>query len=77
MKNNGGPAFPCTRTEQQLFADGYRDVLVHEGGMSLRDYFAGQALIRTLGHIEAWQSPSKAAEWAYQFADAMLVERAK
>jgi hypothetical protein len=44
-------------------------------GMTLRDYFAGQALIGI-----AWDcglSKAEAAETAYEFADAMLAERAK
>ncbi len=40
-------------------------------GMSLRDWFAGQALVRMQG------TPAKTAEWAYKVADAMLAERAK
>lgn len=44
-------------------------------GMSLRDYFAGQALagICTLGGIEH----TVLASHAYALADAMLIERAK
>ena len=52
--------------------------------MTLRDYFAGQALA---GGLEQgledntsttwWHSPEKIAERAYQIADAMLEARAK
>ena len=40
------------------------------GGMTLRDWFAGQALATC--HPD---SPQKLAWWAYQIADAMLAER--
>lgn len=59
--DDGGPAFPL--------ADGTRD---DEGGMSLRDYFAGQALIAYASSDE-----ENAARNAYRCADAMLRERAK
>lgn len=66
----GGAAFPL------------KEPMTHdELGMTLRDYFAAQAL----GGIEASQGNSgnfvstvaKVAERAYQLADAMLAERAK
>ena len=40
-------------------------------GMTLRDYFASQALTAISG------SPTDRAKWAYEVADAMLVERSK
>lgn len=41
-------------------------------GMSLRDWFAGQAM----SHIAAkGYDPKTTAEWAYSQADAMLAER--
>lgn len=60
----GGPAFPAG------LAIGDRAKL--EGGMTLRDYFAGQALIACRNHSnEDWL-----AERAYKIADAMLKARA-
>jgi hypothetical protein len=41
-------------------------------GMSLRDYFAGQALAMSMP-----DSPQHLADWAYRVADAMVAERAK
>jgi hypothetical protein len=41
-------------------------------GMSLRDYFAGQAIAGALS-----MSPDNLARWAYQCADALLNERDK
>jgi hypothetical protein len=56
-------AFPATR---------------HDTGMTLRDYFAGQALVGIIAHPNGsggqWQD---AAKHAYLSADAMLAERTK
>lgn len=74
--NDGGPAFPLAS-----------DISGHTHGMSLRDWFAGQALI-ALGNLApfnengtpiAWtdlvEIRRRRAEWAYQQADAMLAAR--
>jgi hypothetical protein len=53
------------------------------GGMTLRDWFAGQALtgiaeaIRSANLITNANTPSEdiAAKWAFRFADAMLAAR--
>lgn len=61
-RNYGGSAFPEPINSQC-------------GGMSLRDYFAAQALLKievSGGGAEKWL-----AESAYKIADAMLAERAK
>ena len=52
----GGPVHPCTYGN------------IHDG-ISLRDYFAGQAVIAMVGH------PVNIAEEAYKIADAMLEAR--
>jgi len=62
---DGGPAFP--REDYQINGGG-----LGQQGMSLRDWFAGQALndaCRRHGHAPA------AAERAYEIADAMLRAR--
>jgi hypothetical protein len=41
-----------------------------EAGMTLRDWFAGQALA-----MSTPDSPKNLAEWAYAVADAMLAKR--
>ena len=49
-------------------------------GMTLRDYFAGQALAGSLANEESTPSlttPEVEAQWAYEIADAMLAERTK
>ena len=70
--NDGGPAFPSDR--------------FGEAGMTLRDWFAGQALAGVgasgLEHSYIWQrfsddvpSPNGIAELCYMMADAMLKEK--
>jgi len=82
---DGGSAFPVTREIDVLHADGYKPTLIHEGGMSLRDYLASQCYIVTLvrsDHIDNECQPDHedfdgGARDAYRRADAMLKARAK
>ena len=69
--DDGGPAFP-----QDDYPDRDPGLDEHPGrGMSLRDWFAGQALVGLLtSHRD---SKSVIVETAYAVADAMLAERAK
>ena len=61
-KNDGGPAYPACN---EANVNGTM-------GMSLRDWFAGQAL------AGGWANNTKLmAERAYQLADAMLEARSK
>lgn len=75
--NDGGPAFPAPRENRSE-------------GMSLRDWFAGQALAGQSalvdnrrcprerdGEVEVWRDELRAldAAWCYQMADAMLKAR--
>ena len=85
--NDGGPAFPKPTSERH-FPDGEVDINSYdfaERGMSLRDWFAGQALN---GWLASFPPGNKVytgdrdcgeavAELAYYFADAMLTEREK
>ena len=71
--NDGGPAFPNVPSNP--------DYESWDSGMTLRDYFAGQALaVVQKAHTDATGMP---ADWeacalgAYALADAMLAERAK
>ena len=72
-KPSNPPAFPgferdCNHVSQPI------------NGMTLRDYFAGQALAGLLAMVQGesadvWQSVDKAATYSYQYADAMLKSR--
>ena len=50
------------------------DCAGYEDGMTLRDYFAGQALAGYLADGVV-SEPQHCAEFAYRMADAMLAER--
>lgn len=72
-ERDGGPAFPLP-----IGRDGFPAPVELAGGMSLRDWFAGQALgfcLREFGG-NAEDDVTYAAA-AYQIADSMLKERAK
>ena len=73
--NDGGPAFP--HSSQPLDAQGNPMCGEHsEWGMTLRDWFAGQALV-AIPHIGcgADLETRELAEAAYQVADAMIEAR--
>ena len=61
-RNDGGPAFPPVRCEYNT------------SGMSLRDWYAGQALAGMAGSWGSDEGPLM-TETAYALADAMLTER--
>ena len=61
--NDGGPAFPGETWGSK--------------GMSLRDYFAGQALALVITEGLRLDQVQGMATRAYQIADAMLAERQK
>lgn len=68
--NDGGPAFPRPATLQESF------IYAHEqDGMTLRDYFAGQAMTGCLPGSMTEIPPEEYAKWAYRMADAMLAAR--
>jgi len=72
-KETGGPAFPTGTFEH----DGQNNVLQYQqGGMTLRDYFAGCVVSGLLSRGE-FSSLGKIAELAYLVADEMLAERVK
>lgn len=83
---DGGPAFPATRAEEIPIAQSenltdWADVTYP--GMSLRDWFAGQALAGLLSHgphpdlknMGSDRLSKHIAGAAYQIADAMLAAR--
>ncbi len=78
MKGDGGPAFPTPYETR----DGDTFSTCYEGGMTLRDYFAAKALpiawqIFDQGYSPDEGSPENVAACAYQYADALIRERAK
>jgi hypothetical protein len=85
--NNGGPAFPHA---QRLWDNDAQSWAVHSvGGMTLRDWFAGQALhtaaiilieaaklgVRNSAAENCFETAT--AEMAQRLADAMLAARTK
>lgn len=73
----GGSAFPVPMSPQSQINQGGEPFQV---GMTLRDWFAGQALNGLLaqsGGTAVTSTAAFGAAWAYQMADAMIAERAK
>lgn len=65
---DGGPAFPTP------WAAG----TATEGGMTLRDWFAGQAMVGILSVAGPYGlAPYEISERSYRLADAMIKERKK
>jgi hypothetical protein len=73
-KNTGGPAFP---TLERSYEDRCSENTIHvtEGGMTLRDWFAGKALEGLLAGRGAAHTHESRAVDAYAYADAMLKAR--
>jgi hypothetical protein len=70
-KNDGGPAFP----ETKYGGNSDRHPVDEVPGMTLRDWFAGQALMQT--HSESTFDIDAIAAECYRMADAMIAERSK
>jgi hypothetical protein len=70
--DNGGPAFPFAPTDRV-------NLHMQAQGMSLRDWFAGQALMSMLNAPDKISDSTftVAAGLSYQFADAMIEARKK
>lgn len=70
--NDGGPAFPTDHYRQ----DGES---ICWSGMTLREWYAGQALAGLLGARKdiGWGLPHDIAKRAFEFADAMITEGEK
>ena len=66
MKNNGGRVFPQTEYSDQS----------KQMGLTVRDYFAGQALMGFCAN-PAEANPLETAQLSFKYADAMLTERDK
>jgi hypothetical protein len=61
--NDGGPAFPSSHP------------ICPEDGMTLRDWFASQALVGLIADPSRDGSTDDRARYAYAYADAMLRAR--
>jgi hypothetical protein len=71
--NDGGFAFPYVCQDISKYQ-------AHEGGMSLRDYFAAAALTGMYSNaslIDSFSHHSVVVKEAFSAADAMLKERSK
>ena len=75
--DDGGPAFPSPTVVMPLTGGHIPDGGEGEFGMSLRDWFAGQALIGMTFSSDDFETWPELAMKAYTAADAMLAERAK
>lgn len=82
MKNDGGQAFPSIIPK--IYKTGFPgDAIDYVGGMSLRDWYKGQALIGAVaesyrnGNEFGWATPESVAKKCGEYADAMLKEREK
>lgn len=77
-RDDGGPAFP-TLWQDELRHPVSGDVVQHarsvDPGMTLRDWFAGQALAGLVAN-KHYAGVAAAALEAYKIADRMLLERA-
>ena len=70
---NGGAAFPRPYSTDEHYLPcntGYEDP-----GMTLRDYFAGQAMAGLLSDSGWADTEKRMAELSYRFADAMIAAR--
>ena len=65
--NDGGPAFPGLHPS--------KDCRYQDAGMTLRDYFAGQALAGILASANFGSTKDWIGGKAYEAADAMLAAR--
>ena len=70
--DDGGPAYPTAQNATLVDGKMTFDTVP---GMTLRDYFAGQAITGRV--VETQYSVDVLAEWAYQLADALIKERNK
>ena len=68
--DKGGQAFPTPGSK-------YENGIVNhpESGMSLRDYFAGQALVGLMARADEVLYSTTIAQESYMIADAMLIAR--
>lgn len=69
--NDGGPAFPSGVT----FGENGAFIYAPQPGMTLREWFAGQALAGMMADPNVEGSHAQIADCCYAYADAMIVAR--
>jgi hypothetical protein len=69
----GGPAFPCAEWLDTIDPSAVNPM--HHQGMTLRDYFAGEALIKRGFNVRPYDNTDEVAKDCYKMADAMLKAR--
>ena len=83
---SGGPAFPSKSKRHALYINGVGQgdpITIQNEGMSLRDYFAAQAMQGLIESLHMYDDPDSKgmvniiAEKAYEYADVMLAARDK
>lgn len=74
MAMDGGPAYPAKIVKKNIRGE---KRIERYSGMSLRDWFAGQALAMMNAPLDKTETIAKRAEVAFKYADAMLAEREK
>lgn len=77
IKDTGGPAFPCTNDQFTSGSPQHGDA---SPGMTLRDWFAGQALAGLLAANATYGGTERrdlVTADAFAHADAMIAERNK
>jgi len=73
---DGGPAFASDAYHTVTDSEGNPAYLQRSDGMTLRDYFAGQALAGMLANLDnVSMTFSQFGSCAYKYADAMLAAR--
>ena len=71
QNDDGGPAFPC---ETYGLHNG-KETTIPTNGMTLRDWFAGQAMLGLVYNAPVDVTNATLSECAYSIADAMLTAR--
>jgi hypothetical protein len=77
QEKDGGAAFPIPDQRDTVTGEG---LVQGERGLTIRDWFAGQALAGMAGHWVETPRPVDCDDYAkraYRFADAMLKARAQ
>lgn len=74
-RNDGGPAFPVPQEWKHRPVSPPEPLPCEFHGMTLRDWFAGQALMGICANPEIDGTVQRLAEAAYGMADAMLAAR--